>query len=173
MIINNKFRYVLPIVCLLFWEYLIWGPLEIYSANQQELNFSYLSFLEPLIVVFLLMTGCSIFILYRLNDKVSYIICYILLCFSIMSYIQAMFLNLKLVEDNGGTIHWEEYELYSYSNMVIWVIGIILLFAIFRMLETTIMKGITSFIALFCLLVQIVTVVFIFFTGLRFNTVPF
>lgn len=116
-----KYKRALLIVLLPIVSYGILGPLEIYFGNPQDLQFQYTDFLGYFVVICLAVWLLVSATIAALPEGVGNVICALVLGFGVASYLQNMFMNVKLIESDGGPMDWEPLRSYTFINWVIWV----------------------------------------------------
>lgn len=146
-------------ICLLpIILYGIIGPLEIYAGNIYEFEFILKDFFYSfLFISFILWLACS-FILIILPIKIASFARVLIFTFSILSYLQNMFLNVKLMNKNGDMMDWESMRGTMMINLLIWIIIVLVCFAVPFILKEKYLKiyfGISTFLSA----VQLVTVI--------------
>lgn len=154
----SKFKIVIVIVLSLVVLYLFLGPLEIYAGNMISFSFGYKTFMPIFLgigaaVLVIIPTVISMF-----TRKTYKLICIFLTAFSLLSYIQYMFMNTKLMEEDGARLRLNTMGNYPTINLIIWCIaGIALLGGLYIAKDAwrTIVVGISAFISA----IQIVAVV--------------
>lgn len=112
---------LLPIV-----SYGLLGPLEIYFGNQKDFSFGYRDFLGIFVVGTLIVWMIVSLIFALLPNKINRILNGFVLGIGLASYIQNMFMNIKLSENDGSPMRWEEMGNFTIINLVIWI-GIIVM----------------------------------------------
>lgn len=160
----TKYKRALPIVLLPIVSYEILGPLEIYFGNQPEMPFLYTDFLGYFLVfsvaVWLLVSA----VIATLPERVGNVIGALILGFGVASYIQNMFMNVKLSELDGSPMNWEALRTYTFINWVIWVVIVLAVLCIELSLKkywNTFSMAVSGFLSA----IQIVAVVFLLITA--------
>ena len=139
------------------------GPLEIFTGNYSELFFGTGDFFWMFIGISLLVTCVISFILALFKENLRITFHMIIFAFTLMMYVQNMFLNRQLMKTDGSKMDWGMYRTYTIVDTVVWVIAIMTIIEALNILKDKreqIMKYITGFIVL----VQLVTVVTLMFT---------
>lgn len=122
------------IVCLLpVISYGILGPLEIYCGNKKDFAFGFTDFIGMFLGVSIAIWALFSLLAALFGEKINEKICTGILCFGVASYIQNMFMNIKLSEVNGGPMDWNSVKNFTYLNSVIWIImiGLIVVLSVF------------------------------------------
>lgn len=119
-----RIKRTLIIMLLPMVSYGLLGPLEIYFGNQKDFLFEYTDFLGIFIVGALVVWGVASLILALFPDKINRILNGFILGVGFASYIQNMFMNIKLSENDGSPMRWEEIGNFMIINLLIWI-GII------------------------------------------------
>ncbi len=149
------------IVCLFpVVSYGILGPLEIYCGNEKDFSFGLTDFIWLFLGISVAVWLFSSLIFALFKDKINEKICAVILGIGVASYIQNMFMNIKLSEIDGSGMDWESLKSFSYLNIVIW--GIIILLTIILSIAlkkkwSACAMGIASFLSV----IQLVAVVFL------------
>ena len=146
---------VLLFPILLFF---IVGPLEIYAGNKEEFLFGIKDFLW----IFLLIAIVTLIVFSTLISifpkKIYQFLLSVVFCFSILFYIQNMFLNSKLMDKAGNGMNWDKLRTTTIYNLVIWVILFCAIIATVVLLKEKRIKCLVWISA--CLsIIQLVTVV--------------
>lgn len=99
----------------------IFGPLEIYVANQAELWFGLLDVL----MVCGMMSAAATVILggtgMMLKEKWRHAYTAVLFCVSICLYLQGNYLNISYGTLDGQAVRWDNYDTYAVMNTATWV----------------------------------------------------
>ena len=152
------------IVLLPIISYLILGPLEIYAGNRKDFAFQYSDFFWVFLIIgVLLWIGISLLIA-TLPEKVNKYINAVILGVGVASYIQNMFMNIKLSENDGSPMRWEELKSFTIINLVIWIgilAGILALSIFLKKYWNYISIGAAGFLSL----IQLVAVVSLLIPG--------
>lgn len=131
----TKLKKLLLIILLPVVSYGILGPLEIFFGNQKDFAFRYTDFVWSFIgisaVVWLLVSA----LLAILPEKVIDVVSALILGFGIASYIQNMFMNIKLSEVDGSPMRWEELGNYPIVNIFIWMVIVSAVFGVYFLLN--------------------------------------
>lgn len=132
---KHKLSVSLLLVLLIVVAYVIRGPIEIYAGNVNEFLFTLGDFLPWLLVigvVILVVVGC----LHAFLPDVPFCVASVLLLwFGVASWIQDLFLNIKLAEGDGGPLVWDSLGSFPLIDLVIWLallVGALLLCIRFR-----------------------------------------
>lgn len=134
--VNTKLKYwgrfkvsavVLLSIAVLFF---LLAPLELYVTNRLSFSFSYKVFLPILIVISLLFCILGSLIISLVTDKTHYLIVVFLAALSVLSYIQYMFMNTKMMEEDGSRLNLNTMGVYPKINQYVWIIGLLLFFII-------------------------------------------
>lgn len=141
-------------------SYLILGPLEIYSGNKKDFSFVFTDFIWMFLGIAILFWALVSVVAALFNDNINEKICTAILIFGVASYIQNMFLNIKLSEADGSPMNWESIKSYVYINLGIWII-LIGLIVILHMVLNRKWTGILTGSAAFFSAVQLAAVFFI------------
>ena len=104
----------LPIMCLF-----VVGPLEIYSSNSEDFLFSLKDFFPQLVGIGLLIWLVASVILLFLPKKVRSICNMLLFYIGLMFYVQNNFLNVKLSENDGAPMRWDQLKAVTTRNTII------------------------------------------------------
>ena len=153
----EKFIQTLGVGLLIVVSYGILGPLEIYFGNIKEFSFSVPDFIWYMI-------GISIFVLVivsaivsLLPEKVFQISNALLLGIGVSSYVQSMFMNIKLSEENGAPMQWSTLGNFPIINLLIWlfIIGGVIAICVFMKKRW---KKVSLGIAAFLSAIQLVAV---------------
>lgn len=118
---KQKLSVSLLLVLLIIVAYVIRGPLEIYAGNVNDFLFTLGDFLPWLLVIgiaILVIAGC---LLALLSDAFFRMASVLLLWFGVASWVQDLFLNIKLTEVNGGPLDWGSLGSFPKTDLMIWL----------------------------------------------------
>lgn len=105
-IYSNEFKgKFIPVFCVsisVLVMYIILGPLEIFYSNYHEFMYNTSDFIVYFILILISFVIAVTLVLSSLPKIISVIYCTIGLSITIVSYIQYMFINADLVDDNGN-----------------------------------------------------------------------
>ncbi len=140
--------------------YGIIGPLEIYVGNPHEFEFILKDFFPVFLIISVAFWLIASVVLIFLPYKLSSILKKFIFAFSIMSYLQNMFLNRKLMNKDGSPMDWTEEGMRYITtvNLIIWIVIVAVCFLIPFILKNIYKKiyfGITSFLSA----IQIVAII--------------
>lgn len=120
--ILKKWKISLVYMLLPILLYGILGPLEIYAGNSDEMVFILKDFFIFFLIMSIIIWLMGSFILALLPDKLRNILHVVIFIFSVLSYIQNLFLNTKLMNLNGSAMDWDSMHGTMVSNLVIWLV---------------------------------------------------
>lgn len=106
-----------PIVMLM-----ILGPIEVYYSNITDFDFLLKDFFPGFLFASLILWITVTLIISLMPNKLMSGIDAIIFVFSIIAYIQNMFLNAKIAEVDGTEIKWESLNELSVLNLLIWIL---------------------------------------------------
>ena len=149
-ILNKKTLYAALSLLTLYVPYLLLGPMEIYAGNILAFKFSWLDFVPICIAVTIVGALVIGTVIALLPDKIFSIITTIITCLGFLSYIQAIFMNIKLVENDGNGLDFSSIGTFFYVNAIIWI-AVIVIFVIAKIkinnkLWGNICKGLSAFL---------------------------
>lgn len=163
---KKKLKISLVFTLLPLLLYGVLGPLEIYAGNANEFIFILKDFFWVFLGTSLLLWIVGSAVLAFLPEKIENALCVVIFIFSILSYIQNLFLNVQLMNMNGSSMDWSGMQKTTRINLVIWMILALILIVIPFICKKQYQKiymGITGFISA----VQLVTIV-----SLLITTIP-
>lgn len=137
----------LPIMCLF-----VVGPLEIYSSNSEDFLFSLKDFFPQLVGIGLLIWLLASVILLFLPRKVRSICNMLLFYIGLMFYVQNNFLNVKLSENDGAPMRWDQLKAVTTRNTIIWAIAFVIVIVGFILLKDKFQKIAAGLSACICLI---------------------
>lgn len=155
---KRKLKISLAFMLLPILLYGILGPLEIYAGNADEFIFILKDFFWVFLGISLLVWILGSAVLAFLPEKIENVLCAVIFIFSILSYIQNLFLNIQLMNMNGSAMDWESMRGTMTANLIIWIVLAVVFAVIPFVLKKQYQKiylGITAFISA----VQLVTAV--------------
>lgn len=156
--------YAFPACFAFLTEILILGPMEIYAGNKGEMNFSYHSFVWAFLGFSILISGIVALLISIVEEKIAYVICDIISVVALMQYIQAMFLNFKLMNIDGSGMKWDEISKESNINLLIWILGFIVAFCIFSLIRKKLKFNISNYVCYALIFIQGVAYVMLLLT---------
>lgn len=119
---KKRFGRAAVIVLLPILLYGIVGPLEIYVGNSKEFNFEMKDFFGYFVLASILGLAIGTCILALIPKKVSKYLEGIICGLSFLSYLQNMFWNKKLINQDGSAMDWSTLTDYAAINIVIWIL---------------------------------------------------
>lgn len=122
MTYTQKLPVTLLLILLIVVAYVIRGPLEIYTGNAHEFLFTLGDFLPWLLTVgtvILAVAGC---LLALLPDAAFRLTTVLLLWFGVASWVQDLFLNIKLTGTGGGPLDFEDLGSFVTIDLLIWLV---------------------------------------------------
>lgn len=122
---TDKFKNSLVVLLLPMVSYGLLGPLEIFFGNQKDFNFWYTDFFWVVAVLAVVVWIVGTALLALLPEKINRPANALILGVGIASYVQNMFMNIKLSEDDGSPMQWESLGNFPVINLVIWVVILI------------------------------------------------
>lgn len=161
---RKQFLYVFPALLMITFSYILLGPFELYAGNQNEFAFSYTDFF-PLFSV-LGIVGCIVisFIVSIIpNDKIFKLVTTLIFSFGICSYIQNMFLNVKLHEEDGSFLNYDALKSFIILDTIIWVLLILCIIYVVIKSKTK-WKSIVAYSSSFVCAIQTVAIISLLIT---------
>lgn len=158
-ILTNMCVLLLPVL-----SYLILGPLEVYFGNTKNLTFSCLDFIVPFLILALIVLVIGSVVLSLLPGKLKGVALALILGIGTASYIQNMFMNIKLSEVDGSPLDWSTLGNFPVINLLVWIGIIALILLVYLKLKKTktiMLLGISGFLNV----IQIIAVLALLVTG--------
>ncbi len=155
---GERLRYTMLIVLMPIISYVILGPLEIYFGNEKDFAFSYGDFFWLLLLIATAVWAIGSLLVAALPEKLCVIANAVILGIAIVSYIQNMFMNVKLSEADGSPMNWNELKSFTIINLIIWIVilALVICGSVFlKKYWTKISMGAAAFFSL----IQIVAVI--------------
>ena len=155
---GERLRYTMLIVLMPIISYVILGPLEIYFGNEKDFAFSYGDFFWLLLLIAIAVWAIGSLLVAALPEKLCVITNAVILGIAIASYIQNMFMNVKLSEADGSPMNWNELKSFTIINLIIWIVilALVICGSVFlKKYWTKISMGAAAFFSL----IQIVAVI--------------
>ncbi len=103
---NAKLKISLAFTLLPILLYGVLGPLEIYAGNAYEFIFILKDFFWVFLGISLLLWFLGSAVLALLPEIIENVFCAVIFIFSVLSYIQNLFLNVQLMNMNGSSMDW-------------------------------------------------------------------
>lgn len=129
--IKKNIKHTSIIVTLPLMMLFICGPLEIFIGNKDEFNYNIETVLIPFLCIAIVFFVLGVFLLSIIPQKINCILCYIIFIFSILSYIQNIFLNKYLYSRDGSSMDWESIGDYTVRANIVWGVVIFISLTIF------------------------------------------
>ena len=111
--------------------FMIFGPVEVYYANFTDFDFMLKDFIYLFLIMSVLAWAIISAILALLPNRINNIANCLILSFAITSYVQNMFMNIKLMGTVGLAMNWNELKGYTVINTIIWIVLIVGIFLFF------------------------------------------
>ena len=119
---GERLRYTMLIVLMQIISFVILGPLEIYFGNEKDFAFSYGDFFWLLLLIASAVWAIGSLLVAALPEKLCVITNAVILGIAIASYIQNMFMNVKLSEADGSPMNWNELKSFTIINLIVWIV---------------------------------------------------
>ena len=116
----EKWRRSLLVVLLPIVSYCLLGPLEIYFGNKKDFQFAYMDFFWPFLLLAVSAWIIISLVISVFPEKMNRVLGACILGVGVASYIQNMFMNIKLSETNGAPMNWESLGSYPVINGLIY-----------------------------------------------------
>ena len=133
--LKSNIKQTLIVLFLPVILYFMVGPLAVYCANAQGFEFHYNDFFYTLLAIGLVIWIIGSIVISLLPKKVNSIINMLIFYLGIMSYLQDLFLNKKLSENDGSAMHWDELKGLTTVNTIIWIVGLVLVICTYIFLK--------------------------------------
>ena len=141
----KKWKRSILIVLLPIVSYLLLGPLEIYFGNKKDFQFAYRDFFWPFLLLAIAALIVISLVISLLPEKINRFLGALILGVGIASYIQNMFMNIKLSEANGAPMNWAELGSFPFINGIVYcaiiVVIVVLSFAVKKHWDAIAMGG--------------------------------
>lgn len=161
--IKSNLKNIWPIIALPVFMLFIIGPLEIYTGNMDEFIFSVFQFLPIFIIAAVVIILAALILLSIFPDKILKFIISIVFSISLSMYIQNMFMNRYIFQEDGSSVDLSGVKSYTTATNLIWV-GIIVIAIVLTLLVKNI-STIEKYISLFLLCVLFITSVSMIITA--------
>jgi len=102
-------------------SFLILGPSEIFFGNQSNFEFEYIDFIIHFVILSLIIGVAISSLISLFPEKINMTLNRIILALGICSYIQDMFMNIKLSEVDGSPMNWDSLGNFPFINLFIWI----------------------------------------------------
>lgn len=117
----NKLKTTLVILALPMISYGFLGPLEIFFGNEKDFNFWYTDFFGIFVLLSLAVWIVGSLLIALFPAKIQKIMNALILGVGLASYLQNMFMNIKLSEDDGSPMRWETLGNFPTINLLVWI----------------------------------------------------
>lgn len=113
---NSAIIMLLPVLLYFFV-----GPLSVYCSNSQDFMFYYDDFFWSIGIVGVCIYIIGTLLISILPKKIYELMLTSVFYIGVMSYIQDLLLNIKLSENDGSALKWEELKGFTIVDTLIWV----------------------------------------------------
>lgn len=127
MIIMSYLKKMKQSIAVLFLPtlmYILLGPVEVFYGSNADFEFELKDFIGLFLLIGAVLLVVSSIIISLFPQKIYIFIISLVTSFSILSYVQNMFLNKKLTGAVGLGLDWSKYKNYTVINTIVWVLGI-------------------------------------------------
>lgn len=140
----------------------LFAPITLYLSNADEFWFN-LYHISGIVVAttvigFIVITSQGILIKSLLGDKVSFIYETLIFSIGICIYVHSNFLNLRVGDFDGAQIDWGRFRTDMIKNLVIWILIIIICFAV-RLIKVDLIKNYLKYLPLFLTILEVIALV--------------
>lgn len=160
---QNKKTLIL-ISMLLSITFFLFGPVEYYMTNINEIWFGLNSIIALVLVITLISTAILYLLLRILPEKLQMVFACFIFSLGLGLYLQGNYLNVSYGLLNGQKIIWENYAKYGTINTFIWVIIIVVPFLMVKLVGSKKVFKAMKVVSLFILAIQLVTMTTLFLT---------
>lgn len=146
----TKVRVATVILISLVTLYFLLAPLELYVGNMLSFSFGYATFVPMFIILGIVFCVVGASIISLLTSKTYKLVCIMLAIFSLLSYVQYMFMNTKLMEEDGARLRLDTMGIYPTINVVVWITAFVILALVLICLKekwSVVILGACGFIA--------------------------
>ncbi|WP_270297641.1 hypothetical protein [Eggerthella sinensis] len=152
----TRFLFALAASLMLFYTFVVVGPLEIVASSVNSLLFTATDIWIPLAIVALLGSVVLALALSLVRGRAFNVCFAIVSVVGIAAYIQAMFLNGSLPAADGTQVVWDDYTAITVTSAVVWIALIAL--AVFLSLKKSLaFKGVVASLCLVGIVAQSVS----------------
>lgn len=129
-------------------------PFEIYANNSQEFLFSMADFLPICILIGFVIAIILFFAIFFLPEKLYKIACAVIISFSVMFFVQSLYLNAGLKSLVGDTLETNELSTgKKFGNLIIWI------FIIAGAIVLSILKDKKGYISIVGIILSVVVII--------------
>ena len=104
--------------------YILLGPIEVFYGSNADFEFELKDFIEIFLLISVVLLVVLSILISIFPQRIFIFILSLITSFSVLSYIQNMFLNKKLTGVVGLGLDWSKYKKYTVVNTIVWVVGI-------------------------------------------------
>lgn len=159
----NKIKEAVPYSMLLCFTFFVFGPIQLYLSNHSEFWFK-LRHILPMVIISFLVTFISVtLILIFISQKIKKYISAGVFGLGFALYLQGNFINYDYGVLDGTEIDWGSYGMLGTLNTFIWVLCIFVPVILAHFLPKQLKKA-TTWISLFIIGIQVITVGTLFIT---------
>lgn len=160
---QNKKTLIL-VALLVSITFFLFGPVEYYMTNINEIWFSLNSIIGLLFSVALISTAAIYLVLFILPDKLQKVFACLVFSIGLGLYLQGNFLNVSYGLLNGQDIEWDNYVKYGLMNTIIWVVIIMTPLLLVKIIGREKIFKAMKIVSLFIIAIQVVTMATLFLT---------
>lgn len=146
------------VTVMVLYMYLILGPLEIFYSNYDEFKFNTSDFMVRFIPIFGVISVVATLVISSFPKICAKVYCVLALSIGVISYIQYMFINGDLVDDNGNFAVSSEIMGRQIASVAVTVIvfAIVILIAV---KFSKYLRTVTTYVSLFITLIMFIATI--------------
>lgn len=166
MKVSKSLRYNVIMILFPIVTILLLCPLEILAGNERDFKFGINDFFWYFLLTAIVLLIVAVIIFHIIPKKLVVIISRISFAIGLMFYLQNMFLNKNIANDDGSFIDYSQYAVRNCLNMDIWflvIIGVLVFAHKYKKF-----KKISLYVASFIITIEAVAIVSLLFTT-RYN----
>ena len=137
----------------IMFMYLVCGPVEVYAYNSIDFDFLLKDFLGFFIFISIVISIVYGVITIFLPLKLYNILSIFLASFNVVSYIQYIFLNIRVANEDGTMVSWDERTGYIIGLTIVWVIIFVIVACVLTRLKNNRYKFL-AIISIFLIVIQ-------------------
>lgn len=152
----TRFLFALAASLMLFYTFVVVGPLEIVASSVNSLLFTATDIWIPLAIVALLGSVVLALALSLVRGRAFNVCFAVVSVVGIAAYIQAMFLNGSLPAADGTQVVWDDYTAITVTSAAVWI-GLIALAVFLSLKKSLAFKGVVASLCLVGIVAQSVS----------------
>lgn len=155
---RTRFQQAFSVLLLPALLFGVLGPLEIFAGNTEEFAFGFHDFFWLFLLLAMVVLLLFALLIAALPERGGYVVQVLAFLLGIECYLQNVFFNRKLFQEDGSRMNWDALREYTWVNLALWaVLAVAILFFCLR--EKHLASKVMMATCLFLSALQLVSVV--------------